>query len=195
MYQGARRENMADIRASSNPPSPRLRRDQAKARLRATAGASPRRGSRVGVGEGCPAGRMQTDFHHGLPGAFVAGHQPSDREWQASSTATERPQDQVRILQTPGEPAAGHDQQALARKGSARTGESVRRWYAAPRYRPRSACGVLLDRDGYFGPLSRADLDCRSATRQNAQWAVGSSWTPREPDARLPAREPDTWDT
>ena len=40
MYQGARRENMADIRASSNPPSPRLRRDQAKARLRATAGAA-----------------------------------------------------------------------------------------------------------------------------------------------------------
>ena len=31
----------------------------------------PQRGSRVGVGAGCSAGRMQTDFHHGLQGQDV----------------------------------------------------------------------------------------------------------------------------
>jgi hypothetical protein len=32
----------------------------------------PQRGSRVGVEEGCSAGRMQLEFHHGL----LEGHQP-----------------------------------------------------------------------------------------------------------------------
>jgi len=41
-WQGAGRENIAQMGAWSNPPSPRLRRDQAKARLRVTA---PRAGS------------------------------------------------------------------------------------------------------------------------------------------------------
>ncbi|PYR28921.1 MAG: hypothetical protein DMF98_01435, partial [Acidobacteria bacterium] len=32
----------------------------------------PQRGSRVGVEEGCSAGRMQLDFHHGLLRCAVA---------------------------------------------------------------------------------------------------------------------------
>ena len=60
---------------AAGPATPRTCPDRARLRLYSEEQRSqpqgPQRGSRVGVEEGCSAGRMQQEFHHGLLGRRI----------------------------------------------------------------------------------------------------------------------------